>query len=150
MDTDNFQLMNEEDLKDFLFNALRILHKFERIEVSKFDLNFPLIYLLNYLKRKSPVRISEISDEMIIPLFNATRLVDQLEKRSFVKRERDLNDKRNIFVSATEDGLEMVAKIEAFTLEIIMKNISQFKQDELIKIIDLMKNLENILGIKIS
>lgn len=150
MEMNNFNIMNKEELKDFLFNALRVLHRFERVEVSEFDLNFPLIYLLKFLKRRSPLRISEISDEMIIPLFNATRLVDQLEKRALVKRERDINDKRNIYVSITRDGSKMVTKIEEFTLKTIMENIGQFEQDELIKIIDLMRNLDDILGVRMS
>ncbi len=71
------------------FQALRAVYRFERSKVERFELSFEEIYLLQYLRRNSPSRMSAIAREMGIPVSNATRLVGRLYRMQPVDRGRD-------------------------------------------------------------
>ncbi|MCP4130405.1 MAG: MarR family transcriptional regulator [bacterium] len=136
-----------EQIEDILFKALRSVYRFERLEVEEFDLSYPQIYLLKYLKRNPGVRISEIAEEMKMKIFGATRLVDQLEEKEFLKRKRDSNDKRNIFVFISTKGKRMLQKIEDHSFSTIMTNLETFDEEDLLALVKLTTNLDKILGV---
>lgn len=65
---------------------------------------------------------------------NMTMVIDNLEKRGFVKRQRDLKDRRYITVHLTQEGKELIedilpAHIEGIVRE--MNRLSPGEQDEL-------------------
>ncbi len=81
--------ISRRELDEALFQALRAVYRFERSKVERFELSFEEIYLLQYLRRNSPSRMSAIAREMGIPVSNATRLVGRLYRMQPVDRGRD-------------------------------------------------------------
>jgi DNA-binding MarR family transcriptional regulator len=55
---------------------------------------------------------NEISERLITKDSDITRLLDRLEKRGFIMRERDPNDRRHVITKITKKGLEVLAKID--------------------------------------
>ena len=53
-----------------------------------------------------------IGDRMIIRDPDMTRLLDRLEKRSFITRERQTHDRRVITTRITPEGLEILKKLD--------------------------------------
>lgn len=51
-----------------------------------------------------PLRISDLAESLEIPTTNATRAVDRLEQRGWVKRMGSSHDRKAVFVVATADG----------------------------------------------
>ena len=141
-------ILEREKVDEILFSTLKAVYRFERNEVEEFDLTYQQIYLLKILKRNSPMRISDIAEELRIQVFAATRLVDQLEKRRYIKRNRDRNDRRNILVSISRPGIEMVQKIEDHAYDLVVSNLHGYNEVEINVMIDLILNLEKILGVQ--
>jgi len=138
--------MSPRDVEELLFRALRALYRFERYEVARFGLTYELIFLLKVLKRRSPMTVTEISGEMGIPVFGATRLADQLEKRGLAGRKRGGGDRRVTLVSATKAGLAMVAEIERGAYEIISGNVGAMSDGEVRALLDSVAVLDRILA----
>ncbi len=53
-----------------------------------------------------------ISERMMEKTPGVTRLLDRLEKRGWVARERDSEDRRRVWVKITRDGLELLRQLD--------------------------------------
>lgn len=135
-------------IEELLFHALRTIYLFERAEIDHFDINYQQMYLLKFLKRKSRYRVSDIAVELRIPVFTATRLIGQLEQKSLVTKNRDMKDRRNIFVQITAAGRDLVKSIESHIIELIIYGLAGYSEEEAGLIINLVKNLDVILGLR--
>ncbi|HTX78674.1 MAG TPA: MarR family transcriptional regulator [Longilinea sp.] len=111
-----------------LYGFLRATYHYERKLSAAFDLGYREIYVLQYLRRKSPTRITEIAKELNLPMFTASRMIHRLETKHFVQKVQDTVDHRNIFVSLQPDGDKIVNEIENQLFEQIIA--SKFSQEE--------------------
>lgn len=59
-----------------------------------------------------PLMLSDISSRMIDKNSNATRLVEKLRLKGFVKREVCENNRRQVDISITKKGLDLLADID--------------------------------------
>jgi DNA-binding MarR family transcriptional regulator len=134
-------------IEELLFHALRAIYLFERIEIEEFDLDYQQMYLLKFLKRKSPFRISDIAGELRIPPFSATRLIKELDAKKLLTKNKDANDRRNVFVRLTPAGEEMVRRIESHIVGRIISTLGGYTNDEMRIIIEFVDNLDVILGV---
>ena len=57
-------------------------------------------------------------------------VIDNLEKRKFVKRERGELDRRHYIIHLTSEGKEFISKIFPEHLESIMKELGVLSDDE--------------------
>ena len=67
--------------------------------------------VLESLYHLGPMRQGEISAKLLRSGGNITLVVDNLEKRGLVRRERDESDRRAVVVSLTEAGRELISRI---------------------------------------
>ena len=83
------------------------IKKVEGISLSQFN-------VLRILRGARPekLKVSEISDRMITRDPDITRLVDRLVKQGLAERERDTADRRVVFVTISEAGLELLARLD--------------------------------------
>ena len=139
--------LSRQHTEEILYRALRAIYLFERVEIERFGLNYQQMYLLKFLKRKSPFRISDIAGELKIPAFSATRLIKELESKKMLVRSRDMKDRRNVFIRLSPAGEEMVRRIESNIIDTIISALGDYGEDELRVIIDLVNNLDVILGV---
>lgn len=79
---------------------------------------------------------------------NVTRILDRLEKKSFIKRKQNPADRRSTLVVITDQGMEMADKVhtlfESFS-EHLTKGISSQEQDKFMNILDIIRgNLDQL------
>jgi DNA-binding MarR family transcriptional regulator len=139
--------LDNDQIEELLYHALRTIYLFERAEIATFGLTYQQMYLLKFLKRTSPLRVSETADELRIPVFTATRLIDQLEKKKMITRSRDVKDRRNVYIRLSTGGEEMVKKIEAHTIGMIMNRMSGYTDEQFGVMLELIRNIDVILGV---
>ena len=87
-----------------------------------YDLSDP-IYLLQYLRRRSRVPMSQIAAEMCVPISTASRLADRLQRRGLISRARDAADRRRVLVSLRPRGRELVRKVERHSFARLTTNL---------------------------
>ncbi len=72
-------------------------------------LTAPQILLLQTIRDKGEVTIGEIATEMSLSQATVTTILDRLEKRELVYRERSKEDKRKVHAYLTDDGYSMLS-----------------------------------------
>lgn len=71
-------------------------------------LTAPQILLLQTIRDKGEVTIGELANKMSLSQATVTTILDRLEKRELVYRERSKQDKRKVHAYLTDDGFEML------------------------------------------
>ena len=68
----------------------------------------PQILLLQAIRDKGEVTIGELANQISLSQATVTSILDRLEKRGFVYRERSAQDKRKVHAYLTENGIEIL------------------------------------------
>ncbi len=91
-------------------------------DLEKLDLTSPQFYVLATIGYAGGLPFGEIGEKMMVTVSNLTGIVDRLEEKGLVARERDAHDRRVIRVRLTEKG----SKLYKNTIPLFEKSISQF------------------------
>ena len=90
--------------------------------LEELGLTSPQFYVLATLGYAGGLPFGEIGEKMMVTVSNLTGIVDRLEEKGLVARERDSDDRRVVRVKLTERG----AKLYKSTIPLFEKCISQF------------------------
>jgi DNA-binding MarR family transcriptional regulator len=71
-------------------------------------LTAPQILLLQSIRDKGQITIGELAAEVSLSQATVTTILDRLEKREFIYRERSSTDKRKVHAFLTESGTEVL------------------------------------------
>jgi len=112
-------------------------------DLEKLDLTSPQFYVLATIGYLGGVPFSEIGAKMMVTVSNLTGIVDRLEEKGIVVRDRDKHDRRVIHVKLTEKGKKLY-KVSITTFENsvsrLFSHINKSQQKELSTL------LRNLLG----
>lgn len=83
--------------------------------LKQYDLSLPQYNVLRILRgaKSKPMMLSDISDRMLDKMSNATRLVEKLKLKGLVDRELCESNRRQVDISITESGMELLTAIDA-------------------------------------
>ena len=83
--------------------------------LKQFDVTPEQYNILRILKGQhpEPASVNLLKDRMLNKMSNASRLVEKLRKKGFVKRGECRKDRRRVEVCITDEGLELIDKIDA-------------------------------------
>ncbi len=90
--------------------------------------------VLEALFHLGPLCQRDLGAKLLKSTGNITLVIDNLEKRGLVRRERDQNDRRYITVHLTDDGRELIARlfpIHAEHVRLVMARLTDTEQAEL-------------------
>lgn len=71
-------------------------------------LTSPQILLMQTIRDKDDLTISEIASAMSLSQATVTSIVDRLEKKEFVYRQRSNQDKRKVFALLSDKGVDVL------------------------------------------
>src|SRR5476651_2282281 len=89
---------------------------------------------------KSGWTCSEIGERMVTRDPDVTRLVDRLERRDLVQRNRIAKDRRVVNVRITPKGLKMLADLEPMTADLERNLMVRLDEDRLKLLIGLLED----------
>ena len=109
------QTKNAEDpaLRAWIVLA-RTYHTIERAvsrDAANHGLTIAQFAVLEALFHKGPLPLGQISSLLLVTAGNITYVVDQLEKRGYVARERRRDDRRVVYAALTPAGRELIEEI---------------------------------------
>lgn len=105
--------MVEKSIEDFMFEFIdqcKLLFFPERWNNTFMDYSKNEVFALLFVYRKGQANMTEIADYLGVPLNTATGIISRLEKRSVIKRERDVIDKRVVTIGISEAGKDFLAE----------------------------------------
>jgi MarR family 2-MHQ and catechol resistance regulon transcriptional repressor len=80
-------------------------------QLSNFGLTVSQFGVLEALHHLGPMSQSEIGQKILRSSGNMTMVIDNLEKRKLVRRERNQADRRFLIVHLTSEGKELISSI---------------------------------------
>lgn len=86
-----------------------------------------------------PMPSLEIGDRMIQVVPAMTGLIDRLEKQNLVRRDRCLEDRRVIFIVLTEQGEQLLAKLDKPVTELHQSLLGHLTKGELAELSRLLE-----------
>lgn len=76
--------------------------------IRNFGVTSPQLIMMQELRRKGPLPTGEIAKTVHLSHATVTEIVNRLEKRGFIRRNRGDGDKRQIIVTLTGQGHEVL------------------------------------------
>jgi DNA-binding MarR family transcriptional regulator len=73
------------------------------------------LHIMFTLQRSGEMTMSHLADILNVSLSNATGLIDRLEERGYIERQRVPTDRRVVLVRLTETGVSMLAEVDALS-----------------------------------
>ncbi|MAY41541.1 MULTISPECIES: MarR family transcriptional regulator [unclassified Neptuniibacter] len=78
-------------------------------EISRLTgLTLPQLMTMQALRQVSPVTTGELAKEVSLTQATVTSILDRLEKKELVTRERGVEDKRKVWIALSSNGLELM------------------------------------------
>ena len=126
-------------LKTSAFISEILLSGLKPYEISEQQFN-----VLRILRGQKGIaaNLSTVQDRMVHKMSNTTRLIDKLIKKKLVKLNVCVKNRRKIELFITEDGLDLLKKIDPISDEIEKKILSNISSQDLNSLISLL-NLIN-------
>ncbi|HQP30712.1 MAG TPA: MarR family winged helix-turn-helix transcriptional regulator [Deltaproteobacteria bacterium] len=135
------------EIDRILYHAMAAVYQFDQLKVQLFGMTYQDSYLLYYLRKHSPVRMSAIAAELKVHLSTASRAVDRLVARTLVSRVKDPADKRGILVAIEPAGEALMKASEDHSFDKIRAGLRGYSASELAAVMKAAANLSAILGV---
>lgn len=141
------KIMKREKIDEDLFLVLKTIFHYERVIETRYGLNFDEIYALQYMRRNPKARVTDLSDELKLPMFTISRLVNRLHQEGYLSKEKDTTDKRNVYLRLEKSGSDILNEIEKASFDRITVNVSKMTDDEVNSMLRMAEGLHVVLGV---
>lgn len=102
------------------------------------------VMLLDLLKHRS-LTVNEIAEAFSITASAASQLIKKLEKKKYVRRDINEENRREIIVSLGEAGKDYIQKIDEVEFHLVRKYYSQLDREDLIKLKEITEKLYEVI-----
>ncbi|HDP23918.1 MAG TPA: MarR family transcriptional regulator [Deltaproteobacteria bacterium] len=123
----------------------RIMHfmdSYSRQLAQEFQITGPQLICLYAIVKTSPITLSELGKRVSLTPSTANGIVDRLEQKGLIQRERTHSDRRKVLITATEKGKTISEKAPLPLQGRLMQAISELPELEQVSI---ALSLERIL-----
>jgi DNA-binding MarR family transcriptional regulator len=123
---------------------------FDERVAKKFKLSRTDMRCLDILGRRGPITAGQLSDESGLSTGAVTFLLDRLEQAGMVKRRRDTDDRRRVWVELVPAAQKRLAHAQQPIVEEMKQVTQRFKAEELAIVRDFMREAKEVFERQIS
>ena len=125
-------------------DTYRTVYSYVNSDLRQYGLTPPQYTVLRIVgtSKNGSATMTEIGKEMIVTFANVTTVVDNLDKRGLVRRERSTQDRRVVNVRTTEKGLELFQGIRASHRKEISKLLESLSKKEIEELLRLTEKIK--------
>lgn len=138
----NFRNVYNKAMVNILFTNNWLLEKIKSFVKSE-DITPQQYNILRILRGADlPLSTLQIRERMLDKMSDTSRIVDRLIAKSLVQKEISTKDRRLVDISITEQGKELLAKLDAREVELdkILSNLSEEDAEMLSRLLDKLRN----------
>ena len=125
------------------FNMAKCQYQ-QQNQVKANKAGFQVLFILSMPEYPQPT-MSFLAEEMGITKQQLTKLVNDLEAMGLVKRIHDERNRRQVYVTWTDDGRNEFEEIKQAMLECTVAGLKDFSEDELEQLGDCLERLIPLL-----
>ena len=123
---------------------------FDERVAKKFKLSRTDMRCLDTLGRKGPMTAGQLADESGLSTGAVTFLLDRLEQAGMVKRRRDTEDRRRVWVELVPAAQRRLQHAQQPIVEEMKQVTQRFKAEELAIVRDFMREAKEVFERQIS
>lgn len=109
-----------------------------------YDINKTQLKALVFLKSNSKVIMTELCAKLNMEKGSLTTLIDDLSKKGYVYREKNVKDRRKYMIVITEEGKQIAADFIEKISKDLEEKFFKFNNEDREKYIEAIKILENL------
>lgn len=136
---DNYSLC--ESVGYLLKRCYSMSHMAIEQELGPYELTHPQYSLLMILTEHDCSTAAELARIAVIDTGSVTRMIDRLETKGMVRRERSSTDRRIIHIRLTDQGKLIVKKMPVIAINVLNRYLAHFEPDELDRLKHLLRKL---------
>jgi DNA-binding MarR family transcriptional regulator len=135
-----FDLVEQEAYLNVLRTAQVLTAGFEQL-FRQFKLSLTQYNVLRILRGVGgPLPSGQIAERLVTRDPDITRLLDRLEKRGLITRQRGEADRRVVLASITPEGLEILTKLDDPVLDLHRAQLGHLGSERLKTLIELLEH----------
>jgi DNA-binding MarR family transcriptional regulator len=144
--------VNDDEVISEILQSLRRIFKaiqdYSQDVVTSFGITGPQLWALKTIFQHGGLPLGELSKAMLLHRSTVTGVVDRLEAKGYVERDRDPDDRRVIKVILTPAGQDLVKRAPHPVQGKIIYGLKKLKGNELRLIFDSVEKLVEIAEAK--
>lgn len=109
------------------------------------DLTNDQHYTLRYINQAGSCTSSELAEVFDVKKSAITAMITRMWEKGLIKRTRDENDRRVVYLTLTEKGNELFAKTEDRIHKLVESLIVKFDKEEIMQFITTFEKLNKVL-----
>ena len=134
-----FESAEQEAHLNLIRTAQVLAEPFDRL-MKPFNLSGTQYNVLRILRGAGePLPCGQIGERMVTRDPDITRLLDRLEKRGLIVRERTAADRRVVLASITADGLKLLKQLDQPVIDMHVSQLSHLGKEKLRTLIELLE-----------
>jgi DNA-binding MarR family transcriptional regulator len=107
------------------------MERVDEIAAARLGVNLTDFRCLDILSRGEPITAGQLASESGLTTGAVTALVDRLERSGYVRRKREVNDRRRVLIAPTKRAMDKVWPLFKGIVETSSAVLSQFTISEL-------------------
>jgi DNA-binding MarR family transcriptional regulator len=140
--------MTRNELTDQFLDVHQALHRTWKtlfFNLAGGELSPGQLMVLFLLKRKQPLRGSDVAKECGVTRSAITQIIETLHKLGYVERTDDEHDRRVFYITLTPQGEAKLADLEAVRRELFTKSVADLTDEEIKVVITAMAKMRAAL-----
>ncbi|WP_257348973.1 MarR family winged helix-turn-helix transcriptional regulator [Pseudalkalibacillus decolorationis] len=109
------------------------------------DLTSDQHYTLRYINQVDTCTSSELAEVFDVKKSAITAIINRLFEKGLIKRTRDENDRRVVYLTLTEKGQTLFSETEQRVHKLVESFITKFDEQEIKQFIDTYEKLNDVL-----
>jgi DNA-binding MarR family transcriptional regulator len=93
-----------------LRHIMHYVDSYSRQLATEYQITGPQLVCLYAIVKNGPLTLSDLGKQVSLSMSTANGIVDRLEQKKLVHRERQLHDRRKVLISTTEEGKALSSK----------------------------------------
>lgn len=125
-------MLNINDSIGYIISTTgRKLNQYFSLRFQSFDITSEQWSVLNKLAERDGISQRELSEHTEKDSNNITKILDQLERKGWVKRISNPQDRRSFLVYVTDDGLLLIKQLAPLDEELLNDVCASLSADEI-------------------
>lgn len=140
--------LSEQRSKSIILALRKIMQQmdlYSRHLNKYYGFTVPQISCLYEIYENGIMTLSSLSKRVYLSMSTLVGVIDRLEEKEFVKRTRDIKDRRIIYIDITEKGKEFVSATPSLLHNRLTENLHVLTEEEQITLVHSISLLVNLL-----
>ena len=121
-----------------LWKAAKAIEQVDRASIAHTGLQLSEFAIMEALMHKGPLTITAIGEKVLLTSGSMTAAINRLERRGYVRRQRDAGDGRRFHVHLTDIGRSVIDKAyanHAANLERVAEALPPHERETLVRLL---------------